>query len=80
VFVKGSAFHARRSFWIKELGEERWNKFFAEFLTGDPALARPILVTTDIDVMDFVRLNDAVIAKFYGGDRRTYFRFGEESA
>ena len=42
--------------------------------------ARPILVVTTIEVLDFIALNDAIIDRFYGGDLTTYFRFGEASA
>ena len=31
-------------------------------------------------MVEFIKLNDAVIDRFYGGDKKTYFRFGEMSA
>ena len=80
MFVKGTAYLARREMLIRELGEERWTAFFEEYLRENPGLDGHVLATAQIPVLEFIRLNDAVIDRFYGGDPETYLRFGEASA
>ncbi len=80
MFIKGTAFRALRDLMIQELGEEKWNTFFEEYSKENSDFSSPIYPITDIDVLEFIKLNDAIIDRFYKGDKKTYFRFGEKSA
>lgn len=80
--VKGTAFLGRVDMLVRELGEDRWTAFFDDYLQKNPSpnIKRNIRATAQIPVDEFIHLNDAVIEKFYGGDPKTYLRFGEASA
>jgi hypothetical protein len=80
MFVKGTAYIARKNLLMRELGEDQWNTFLQAYLKENPSFPRSILTVTNIDVLEFIKLNDAVIDRFYRGDKKTYFRFGEMSA
>ena len=80
MLVKGIAFQARKDLLIRELGEAKWNIFLAEYTKENPGFSKLILSVTDIDVLEFIKFNDAIIDRFYGGDKTVYFRFGEMSA
>lgn len=80
MFVKGTAYIARAAHLKRELGEKAWETFIQEYSTRNDTFSRTMLATTQIDVHDFIDLNDAVIHRFFDGDYRTYLRFGEESA
>jgi hypothetical protein len=80
MYVKGTAFLAREHYLVQELGETKWVAFLEEYSKERPAFPSHILATTEIDLLDFIDLNDAIIKRFYGGDPRTYFKFGAASA
>lgn len=78
--VKGTAFIARKSHVSREHGAEAFDAVLATVATKYPVFREPILATTRIPVQQFIELNDAIVARLYGGDERSYFRFGEASA
>jgi hypothetical protein len=80
MIVKGTAFLGRKSYLEKALGKDVFDAFLAEAAKRDPAFAQPILPTTRIEVDAFLRLNDAVVRRFYRGDEKSYIAFGEASA
>jgi hypothetical protein len=78
--VKGTAFLARKSMLIQELGEPRFAAFLASYALEDPFFTHAILATTAIPIEKFLAFNDAIVRDLYGGDTMSYFRFGEKSA
>lgn len=78
--VKGTAFLARRSMLVREIGEERFRAFFARVAEREPLFGRPILATTTLPIRPFLAFNDMIVRELYDGDVRSYVRFGEASA
>src|SRR5689334_14152607 len=74
--VKGTAFLARKMMLLEEIGEERYAEFLSEVAQKEPFFNQTIVATTLIPIRIFVAFNEALIAKFYGGDQTTYVRFG----
>ena len=78
--VKGTAFIARKSMLVPEIGEARWDALVAEVSEKEPAFRRPILASTVLPIEGFLRLQDEIVRQIYGGDEKSYFDFGEKSA
>jgi hypothetical protein len=78
--VAGAAFIGRRDFIVKERGEEAWKAFMMEAAGRDPVFQQPIFATTRIPADVYVTFNDALIQRFYGGDQRMHWTFGERAA
>jgi hypothetical protein len=78
--VKGVAFLARQMMMVQEHGEETWRTFLAEYARREPIFARPVMPVTRIPVDAFVRFNEALVQRFYGGDRKVFWQFGIKSA
>jgi len=78
--VKGVALLARQSMMVEAIGEQAWRDFLAEFGKQYPVFARPVMPMTLLPVDAFIRLNDAMLQRFFKGDTQTYWLFGEKSA
>jgi hypothetical protein len=78
--VKGTAIFARAKLLKAEFGDDQWENFIAEFGKQNQFFAKPLLPTTLIPLSDFLAINDAIIEKFYAGDKLSYWKFGEQSA
>ena len=78
--VKGTAYLARKAMLEREIGAERFAELLRSVAKRDPVFAAPILATTRIPIDAFMRFNEAIVDKVYGGDQHSYFRFGEQSA
>ncbi len=80
VEVKGTAVLARRTMLVRELGEERFKRFFDAVAERQPLFSRPILATTTLPIRPFLAFNDMIVRELYDGDVQSYVRFGEASA
>lgn len=79
--VKGVAFLARQMMMQQAFGEKVWRDFLAEFAKQEPVFAKPVMPLTLLPVQPFIRLNDALLQRFYKGDVAAgYWQFGEKSA
>jgi hypothetical protein len=78
--VKGVAFLARQTMMVQLLGEEVWRTFLSEYAQRDPVFARPVMPVTRLPVDSFLRFNEALVQRFYGGDQKVYWQFGVKSA
>lgn len=78
--VKGTAFLARKVMLIEEIGEEAYNLFLAEVAQREPIFGQSIVATTLIPIRSFIAFNEAIVDRFFDGDRNAYLRFGEKSA
>jgi hypothetical protein len=78
--VKGTAFLARKAYLTQEHGAARFEEVLSTVALRDPVFAEPILATARLPVDGFLRFNDAMVTALYGGDDRSYFKFGQGSA
>ncbi len=78
--VKGTAFLAREALMIAALGEGVWRDYIQTYAEGEPLFRHRIAPDTLIPAEAFLALNDDIVDRFYGGDPRAYWRFGERSA
>jgi hypothetical protein len=78
--VKGTALIARHQTVAAEFGEDAWEEFFNEFVEGAPELAVGVLPITSIPVDTFLAFSEALVKRFYKGDPKVHWRFGEDSA
>jgi hypothetical protein len=78
--VKGVAFLARQVLMVQSHGEQAWRDFLKEYAKKDPLYAQPVMPVTRLPVDSFLRLNDAIVQRFYGGDQKVYWQFGVKSA
>ncbi len=78
--VKGVAFLARKQMMVQAHGEAVWRDFLAEFSQRDPTFDQPVMPVTRLPVDSFLRLNEALVMRFYKGDQKTYWQFGVKSA
>lgn len=77
--VRGVAFLARRQTIIASQGEGAWRSFLEDFAKREPVFAQPVLPISQIPIESFLALNDALIDRFYRGDRQAYWHFGVAS-
>lgn len=80
MFVKGTAFIARRALITERIGESAFDRFVEEVKDDIPTFATPILPSTQIPADDFLAFNDRVVARFFRDDARMHWTFGEKSA
>lgn len=78
--VKGVAFLARQAMVVHEHGEPAWREFIQEFAQREPLFKQLVMPVTRLPVDAFLRLNEALVRRFYGGDSRVYWQFGFKSA
>jgi hypothetical protein len=78
--VKGVAFLARQMMVVQERGEAAWRAFITEYAQQEPVFAQTVMPVTRLPVDAFVRFNEALVQRLYGGDNRVYWQFGVKSA
>ncbi|MDY7224993.1 hypothetical protein [Hyalangium rubrum] len=78
--VKGVAFLARQQMMVQSHGEATWRSFLEEFARREPRFAQPVMPVTRLPVDAFLRLNDALVQRFYNGDVKAWWQFGVKSA
>lgn len=78
--VKGVAFLARQQMMVQTQGEAAWGEFLAEFAKREPIFGQPIMPVTRLPVDAFLRLNEALVQRFFKGDQKVYWQFGVKSA
>lgn len=78
--VKGVAFLARQQMMVQAHGEETWKSFLADFAKKEPFFANPIMPVTRMPSEAFLRLNEELLSRFYGGNQSTWWQFGIKSA
>jgi len=78
--IKGTAFIARRSMLVGRIGQEAWDKFFAEVQNEIPCFVEPVVASSKIPIEDFLKFNELAVAQFFQGNPRIYWTFGEKSA
>jgi hypothetical protein len=78
--VKGVAFLARQMMMVQEHSEPAWRAFITEFAQKEPCFAQTVMPVTRLPLDAFLRLNEALVQRFYGGDPKAYWLFGLKSA
>ncbi|MBN1209739.1 MAG: hypothetical protein JXB05_33125 [Myxococcaceae bacterium] len=78
--VKGVAFLARQMMVVQDRGEAAWRAFIKEFAEQEPVFAQTVMPVSRLPVDAFLRLNEALVERLYGGDSRMYWEFGMRSA
>jgi hypothetical protein len=78
--VKGVAFLARQMMVIQDHGEPAWRAFISQYAQKESCFAQSVMPVTRLPVDAFVRLNEALVQRFYGGDPQAYWQFGVRSA
>jgi hypothetical protein len=78
--VKGVAFLARQQMMVQAHGEAAWKSFLAEFAKKEPFFANPIMPVTRMPADAFLRLNEELLARFYGNNKSAWWQFGIKSA
>ena len=80
MIVKGTAFLARRSMLIERVGQAKWDAFFADLQEQIPSLAAPVVASSKLPAADFLKFSDLAVERFFAGDQRVLWMFGEKSA
>lgn len=78
--VKGVAFLARQQMTVQTHGEQAWKDFLADIKKREPVFTQPVLPVTRIPVDAFLRFNEELLKRFYGGDPNAWWQFGIKSA
>nr|AYM52731.1 hypothetical protein [Archangium disciforme] len=78
--VKGVAFLARQQMMVQSHGEAAWKAFLSDFAKKEPFFASPIMPVTRMPAEAFLRLNEELLARFYGGNPSAWWQFGIKSA
>lgn len=78
--VKGVAFLARQMMVIQDRGEAAWQQFLQEFAQREPLFAQTVMPVSRLPVEAFLRFNEALIHRLYGGNTEAFWEFGIRSA
>lgn len=78
--VKGMAFLARQALAMAEQGAAEWNAFLRDFARKEPVFAEAVHPVSQLPADAWVRLNEAYVERFHGGDTRAWWHFGKASA
>lgn len=78
--VKGVAFLARQMMVIQDRGQEAWKQFIQEFAQREPLFAQTVMPVSRLPVDAFLRFNEALIDRLYGGEPQVFWEFGARSA
>lgn len=78
--VKGTAFLARRAMADRRGRLAAFDRVVRDVAKDEPVFDAPILATTRIPIAAFFRLNEELVRQMHGGDERSYFEFGVDSA
>lgn len=79
MMVKATTLLSRQSMLVERLGEAAYEQFIVEMAQDLTSFRRPLLPSTQLPVDEFLRFNDALVDRFFNGDRRVYWTFGEQS-
>lgn len=78
--VKGAAFLAREALMIASKGAPTWRDYMEGYAEQEPFFRHRITDRTLIPAEVFLAFNDDLVRRFFGGDTRAYWTFGERSA
>lgn len=78
--VKGSFFVARRLLITERFGPQAWDELVDDMARVDPVFARPILITTLLSGDQYIRFQEEICRRFFGGDENAYWTIGEAAA
>lgn len=78
--VKGAAFLAREAMMIASQGEPTWRDYMQAYSEREPFFRHRITDRTLIPAEVFLGFNEDLVRRFFGGDDRAYWTFGERSA
>lgn len=76
MYIKGTFYIARKDALIHEHGEVAWAQLDAELRERAAIFRRPITPATMIPLADYVRFQEAWLARFHDGDERAYWKVG----
>jgi serine/threonine protein kinase len=77
--VKATTLLSRRATLVEKVGEPAYEQFMRHVADEIPFFRAPMLPSTQIPVADFLKFNDLLVDRFYNGDKRMYWTFGEQS-
>ena len=80
MFVKGTAFLARKAMITGRFGDEAWASFFSEFQATHPAFQQPVLAVSQLKHEDFLAFVDAVMERFYSDNPGIHWEIGHAAA
>jgi hypothetical protein len=80
VQIKGTALIGRETFITKRFGAAAWRALIQAFRTQDPSFPTTVKPTALIPAEAFLRFNDLIIDRHFGGNPEAYWEFGAESA
>jgi len=78
--IIGRAWLARRRLVVEKIGDQEWQRFVQELAAEQPAFADPIDDDTKIPIEPFLAFCDRLVERYYEGDERAHWDFGEASA
>jgi serine/threonine protein kinase len=78
--VKATTLLSRRAMLVERLGEAVYERFLVDIGNEIPFFRKLLLPSTQIPVADFLRFNDTLVDRFFNGDKRIYWTFGEQSS
>jgi serine/threonine protein kinase len=77
--VKATQLLSRRAMLVERLSEPVYEQFLVDIGKEIPFFQKTLLPSTQIPVADFLRFNDTLVDRFFNGDKRIYWTFGEQS-
>ncbi len=81
MFVKGTAFIARKHEMVARYSERRWSEFVADLAERYPFFAEPVVTTTQIPIESFLGMQELLLEEFFGSTEEWAYReLGELSA
>ena len=78
--VKGAAFLAREALMIASKGAPAWRDYMASYAEREPFFRQVITDRTLVPAEIFLAFNEDLVLRFFNGDDRVYWTFGERSA
>lgn len=77
--VKGVAYLAREAAMVEHLGAADWKGFVDGWRAKNPAFPNTVLPVSKIEAGVFLAFHDEMVRRFFDGDDRAYWTFGEKS-
>lgn len=78
--VKGAAFLAREALMVASQGAPAWQDYLRSYAEREPFFRQPVTDGTLIPAEVFLAFNEDLVLRFFNGDDRAYWTFGERSA
>ncbi|MBW2533443.1 MAG: hypothetical protein JRI55_18270 [Deltaproteobacteria bacterium] len=78
--VKGTAFIARQIQVSEQFGEDAWRAFIEDLANEHHYFEDAIYPTSKIPLAIFLKVQDRIIERFYGGDEEAHRRLGYRAA